>query len=107
MKNCISVVLYSYFQAGSSRFHSRSSKLHMGHVIFPEVPALLGWSGQTMVFYNFQCRGVRPATLDKCIVRTYCVCSRCGWGYFGILFFLSPLVSVFFLPFHAGRLDIF
>ena len=38
----------------------------------------------------------RPTILDKCRAKTYCACSRCGWGSFGHfslvyhLSFLSP-----------------
>ena len=44
---------------------------------------------------NFQCAG-RPTNLDWGRAGAYCVCSRCGWGLFGIFTlvyqfsFLSP-----------------
>ena len=43
----------------------------------------------------------RPTSLDDSRARAYCACSRCGWGLFGH-FFLSSIISLFFLPL-SGR----
>ena len=43
----------------------------------------------------------RPTYLDESRARTYCACSRCGWGLFG-RFLLSSVISLFFLPL-SGR----
>ena len=41
----------------------------------------------------------RPTNLDKSSTRAYCVCSRCGGGGVGLdIFFLSSIISFFFLP---------
>ena len=48
---------------------------------------------------------VCPTYLDKSRARTDCSCSRCGWGLFGH-FFLSPIISLFFLPLSGRRPDI-
>ena len=40
--------------------------------------------------------GGRPTNLDNDRARAYCVCSRCELGL--IVFFLSPIISLFFLP---------
>ena len=40
----------------------------------------------------------RPTNLDNSRARTYCACSRCGWGLFGH-FFLS---SIFLLSYALG-----
>ena len=47
----------------------------------------------------------RPTNLDFSRARTYCTCSRCGWGSFGH-FFLSSINSLFFLPLSGRRPDI-
>ena len=47
----------------------------------------------------------RPTTLDESRARAYCACIRCGWGLFG-LFFLSSIISLFFLPLSGRRPDI-
>ena len=39
----------------------------------------------------------RPTSLDNSRARTYCACSRCGWGVVWT-FFLSSIFSLFFLP---------
>ena len=39
----------------------------------------------------------RSTNLDHGRARAYCACSRCGLGLFGY-FFLSPIISLFFLP---------
>ena len=54
-----------------------------------------GWSGGAMVLGEFPVLG-RPTNCDKSRARTYCACSRCGWGCLDI--FLSSIVSLFFLP---------
>ena len=48
----------------------------------------------------------RPTNLDNTCSRTkaYCACSRCGWGLFGH-FFLSTVISQFYLPLSGGRPD--
>ena len=43
----------------------------------------------------------RPTKLDFSRARAYCAFSRCGWVLFGH-FFLSSIVSLFFLPL-SGR----
>ena len=43
-------------------------------------------------------------SLDESRVRDYCGCSRCGWGLFG--FFLSSIISLFFLILTGRRPDI-
>ena len=47
----------------------------------------------------------RPTNLDYSRARAYCVCSGCGWGLFGH-FFLSSIISLFFLPLFGRRPDI-
>ena len=47
----------------------------------------------------------RPTNLDFRRARAYCTRSRCGWGLFGH-FFLSSIISLFFLPVSRGRPDI-
>ena len=47
----------------------------------------------------------RPANLDKNRARTYCACSRCGWGLIGHFFF-SSITSRFFLPLSGKRPEI-
>ena len=46
-----------------------------------------------------------PTNLDNKRARSYCACSGCGWGLFG-LFFLSSIISLFFLPLSGRRPDI-
>ena len=41
-----------------------------------------GWSGGAMVLGKLP-GSERPANLDFSRARTYCACSRCGWGLFG------------------------
>ena len=43
----------------------------------------------------------RPTDLDNSKTRSYCACSRYGWGLFG-RFFLSSIFSLFFLPFSGA-----
>ena len=45
----------------------------------------------------------RPTNLDVSRARAYCACSGCG--LFG-LFFLSSIISLFFLPLSGRRPDI-
>ena len=47
----------------------------------------------------------RPTTLENSRARVYCAYSRCGWGLFGH-FFLSSIISLFFLPLSGRRPDI-
>ena len=47
----------------------------------------------------------RPTNLDYSRARPYCAYSRCGWGLFGH-FFLSSIISLFFLPLSGRRSDI-
>ena len=46
----------------------------------------------------------RPTNLDYGRARAYYACSRCGWGLFD--FFLSSIISGFFLPLSGRRPDI-
>ena len=39
----------------------------------------------------------RPTYLEQSRAGAYCACSRCGWALFGH-FFLSSIISLFFLP---------
>ena len=39
----------------------------------------------------------RSTNLDNGRARAYCACRRCGWDCSDI-FFLSPIISFFFLP---------
>ena len=47
----------------------------------------------------------RPTNLDNSRARAFCACSRCGWWLFG-QFFLSSIISLFFLPLSGRRPDI-
>ena len=47
----------------------------------------------------------RPTNLDSSRARAYCARSRCGWMLYG-LFFLSSIISLFFLPVSGRRPDI-
>ena len=47
----------------------------------------------------------RPMNLEKSRARAYCACSRCGLGMLGH-FFLSSIVSLFFLPLSGRRSEI-
>ena len=42
----------------------------------------------------------RPTDLDDSGARTYCACSRRGWGLFG--HFFSSIISFSFLPLSLG-----
>ena len=54
---------------------------------------ILGWSGSAMVLGKPPVPG-RPAYLDYSRARSYCTCSRYGWGLFGHFFSrLSFLIS--------------
>ena len=46
-----------------------------------------------------------PINLDWSRARDYCACSRCGWELFW-RFFLSSMISLFFLPLSGKRPDI-
>ena len=63
-----------------------------------------GWSGGAMVLGKLPVPG-RPTTLYDSRARAYCACSGCGWGLFG-RFFLSSIISLFFLPLSGRRPDI-
>ena len=54
----------------------------------------LCWVGQGSVVLA---AGGRPTNLDNARASAYCFCSRCKLGLFGY-FFLSPIISLFFLP---------
>ena len=47
----------------------------------------------------------RPTNLNNSRARAYCACSTCGWGLFWT-FFLSSVISFFFLPLSGRRLDV-
>ena len=47
----------------------------------------------------------RLAYLDNSEARAYCACSRCGWEVVWT-FFLSSIISLFFLPLFGRRPDI-
>ena len=47
-----------------------------------------------------------PTNLDKSRAKTYCTCSRCGWGLFGHFFLSSSIVSLFFLPLSGRQPDL-
>ena len=62
-----------------------------------------GWSGGAMVLGKLPVLG-RPTNLDYSRARAKCACSRYGWGLFGH-FFLSSIISLFFLPLSGRRPD--
>ena len=47
----------------------------------------------------------RPTNLDNNRAMAYCACSRCGWGLVWT-FFLSSIISFFFLPLSGRRPDV-
>ena len=47
----------------------------------------------------------RPTNLDNSRARAFCACSRCGRGVVWT-FFLSSIISLFFLPFFGTYPDI-
>ena len=47
----------------------------------------------------------RPTYLDLSRARAYCACNRCGSGVVWT-FFLSSVISLFFLPLSGRRPDI-
>ena len=63
-----------------------------------------GWSGGPMVLGKFPVPG-RPTHLHKSKAKVYCACSRCGWAAVWT-FFLSSIISLFFLPLSGRRPDI-
>ena len=62
-----------------------------------------GWSGSAMVLGKLPVPG-RPANLDKSRARAYSLAVYAG----GVVwtFFLSSIISLFFLPLSGRRLDI-
>ena len=48
----------------------------------------------------------RPTNFDNSRARAYCACSRCGLGWCR-LFFLSSIISLFYLPASGRRPDIY
>ena len=46
-----------------------------------------------------------PTNLDSSRAKAYCACIRCRWGMFGH-FFLSSIISLFFLLLSGRRPDI-
>ena len=83
----------------------------LGHIVFVVLPynkivyiTNSGWSGGAMVLSKLLAPG-RPTTLDNSRARAYCAYSRCGWGLFWT-FFLSSIISLFFLPLSGRRPDI-
>ena len=58
-----------------------------------------GWSGGAMVLGKLPVPG-RPTNVDLSRARACCACRRCGWGVW--TFFLSSIISIFFLPL-SGR----
>ena len=65
----------------------------------------VGSGGQVVrwCWINFQCR-VCPTYLDKSRARTYCFCSRCGWGLFGYFFSRLSFYFSFSLSLGDGRI---
>ena len=64
----------------------------------------MGWSGGAMVLGKLPVSG-RPTNLDYSRARAYCACRKCGLRWFGH-FFLSSIISLFFLPLSGRRPDI-
>ena len=62
-----------------------------------------GWPGGAMVLGKLPVPGA-SYNFDYSRARAYCVCSRCGWGWFG--HFYSHLSFLLFLPLFGRRLDI-
>ena len=62
-----------------------------------------GWSDGVVGLGKLPLPG-RPTYLDRSRARAYCACSRCG----GVVwtFFLSSIISLFFLPLSGRRPDI-
>ena len=58
----------------------------------------LCWVGQGPVVLA---AGGRHTNLDNGRARAYCVCSRCEFGSFRYIFFLSLIISLFFLPLYG------
>ena len=46
----------------------------------------------------------RPPSFDYSRARAYCACGRCGWVWVWT-FFLSSIISLFFLPLSGRRPD--
>ena len=91
-------------QPGSKPFSNRGrmkrwappfGKKERQSLIKNKVIFILGWSGGAMILGKLPVPG-RPANLNG-MARAYCACSRCGWGCLDI-FFLSSIISLFFLP---------
>ena len=60
-----------------------------------------GWSGGAMVLGKLLVPG-RPSNLDHSRARTYCACSRCGLGMFGLFFSRLSFLSSFSLSLGDG-----
>ena len=63
-----------------------------------------GRSGGAMVLGKLPVPG-RPTNLDLSRARACCACRRCRWGVVWT-FFLSSVISIFFLPLSGRRPDI-
>ena len=63
-----------------------------------------GWLGGAMVLGKLPVPRL-PTNLKYRRARAYCTCSRCRWGLFGH-FFLSGIVSHFYLPLSGRQPDI-
>ena len=72
--------------------------------LIPPFSPDLGWSGGEMMMGKLPVPG-RPTNFDYSRARAYCAGSRCGLGWFGH-FFLSSIISLFFLPLSGRRPDI-
>ena len=73
-------------------------KIHMGNF------RRRGRSDGAMVLGKFPVPG-RPTNLDNCRAVAYYVCGGCGWRLFWT-FFLTSVISRFFLPLSGRRSDI-
>ena len=89
-------------QTGPSLFGHICIKRHIFYVAMSLFT--VGWSGGAMVLVKLPEPG-RPTNLDNSRARAYCACSLCGWELFG-LFFLSSIISLFFIPLSGRRPDI-
>ena len=60
-----------------------------------------GWSGGAIVLGKLPAPG-RPTNLDYSRARAYCVCSWCGWGWFGHFYSHLNIISSFSLSLEDG-----